>query len=63
MKTKLKTKLSKKNLAEILGLIVVSLMRRLSLKEISITDEPLEKTTTHKVKRFIEMKKIEEIDS
>ena len=33
------------------------------IKEITITDEPLEKTTTHKVKRFIEMKKIEEIDS
>ena len=29
------------------------------IKEISLTDEPLEKTTTQKVKRFVEMKKIE----
>ena len=30
------------------------------IKEIIITDEPLEKTTTQKVKRYVEMKKIEE---
>ena len=29
------------------------------IKEIIITDEPLEKTTTQKVKRFVELKKIE----
>jgi len=29
------------------------------IKEIIITDEPLEKTTTQKVKRFVEMKKLE----
>ena len=29
------------------------------IKEIVLTDEPLEKTTTQKVKRFVEMKKIE----
>ena len=29
------------------------------IKEIIITDEPLEKTTTQKVKRYVEMKKIE----
>ena len=29
------------------------------IKEISLTDEPIEKTTTQKVKRFVEMKKIE----
>ena len=29
------------------------------IKEIIVTDEPLEKTTTQKVKRYIEMKKIE----
>lgn len=29
------------------------------IKEISLTDEPLEKTTTQKVKRFVEIKKIE----
>lgn len=30
------------------------------IKEIIVTDEPLEKTTTQKVKRYVEMKKIEE---
>lgn len=30
------------------------------IKEITITSEPLEKTTTQKVKRFVEIKKIEE---
>ena len=29
------------------------------IKEIILTDEPLEKTTTQKVKRFVEMKKLE----
>ena len=29
------------------------------IKEITITDEPLEKTTTQKVKRFVEIKKLE----
>ena len=29
------------------------------IKEISITNEPLEKTTTQKVKRYVEMKKME----
>ena len=29
------------------------------IKEIVVTDEPLEKTTTQKVKRFVEIKKIE----
>ena len=29
------------------------------IKEISITTEPLEKTTTQKVKRYVEMKKME----
>ena len=31
------------------------------IKEITITDEPLEKTTTQKVKRFVELKKIETV--
>lgn len=31
------------------------------IKEIIITDEPLEKTTTQKVKRFVELKKIENV--
>ncbi len=31
------------------------------IKEIILTDEPLEKTTTQKVKRFVEMKKIEKV--
>ena len=29
------------------------------IKEISITTDPLEKTTTQKVKRYVEMKKME----
>ena len=29
------------------------------IKEITVTDKPLEKTTTQKVKRFVELKKIE----
>ena len=29
------------------------------IKEIIVTDEPLEKTTTQKVKRFVELKKLE----
>ncbi len=32
------------------------------IKEIIITDEPLEKTTTQKVKRFVELKKLERIN-
>ena len=31
------------------------------IKEIIVTNEPLEKTTTQKVKRYVEMKKIEKI--
>ena len=30
------------------------------IKEIEVTDEPLEKTTTQKIKRFVEIKKMEE---
>ena len=30
------------------------------IKEIIVTDEPLEKTTTQKVKRFVELKKLEQ---
>ncbi len=33
------------------------------IKEIVLTDEPLEKTTTQKVKRFVELKKLEKVDS
>ncbi len=31
------------------------------IKEIILTDEPLEKTTTQKVKRFVELKKLEKV--
>ena len=31
------------------------------IKEIILTDEPLEKTTTRKVKRFVELKKLEKV--
>ena len=31
------------------------------IKEFILTEEPLEKTTTQKVKRFVEMKKLEKV--
>ena len=31
------------------------------IKEIILTDEPLEKTTTQKVKRYVELKKLERV--